>query len=144
MPTAAVSTKNVTQLFLFPFLVYLLNYFLLNFANAAYWSFPVDIPMHALGGFSIAYGAVRALRLLEKKNTVVIKNVLVKVFVVLATVALAAVIWEFYEFFHDYFFETSYQGGTIDIMKDLFMGLLGGLLFCVLAVRKGRPRSGNK
>ena len=121
---------------MFPFLVYLLNYILLNFANAAYWSFPIDIPMHALGGLSIAYVASRTLWLLGKKNVLIVKSALVKVFIILATVAFAAVVWEFYEFLHDYFLGTRYQTGIGDTMKDLFMGLLGGLLFCVVAVRK--------
>lgn len=136
MATSVLTIRNLTKLLVFPFLVYLLNYLLLNFTDAAYWSFPIDTPMHALGGFSIAYGALHALRILEKKNTVVIKSVLIKVFAILATVALAAVVWEFYEFLHDYFFGSHYQTENVDTMKDLFMGLLGGLLFCVFAVRK--------
>jgi len=136
MSTSAVSIRTLTKLMMFPFLVYLLNYLLLNFANAAFWSFPIDVPMHALGGLSIAYVASHTLGLLGKKNTVMVKSALVKVFMILATVALAAVVWEFYEFLHDYFFGSSYQTGIVDTMKDLFMGLLGGLLFCIVAVRK--------
>jgi len=136
MITSVFSIRNLTKLLIFPFLVYLLNYLLLTFTRAAYWSFPIDTPMHALGGFSIAYGALHALRLSEKKNKMAIKNTLTKVFVILATVVFAAVVWEFYEFLHDYFFGTLYQAGNADTMKDLFMGLLGGLLFCVVAVRR--------
>ncbi|MEK7532748.1 MAG: hypothetical protein AAB579_04085 [Patescibacteria group bacterium] len=134
--TATLSVRNLITLGMAPFFVYLLNYVLLNFTQAMYWPIPVDTPMHALGGLAIAYSAAHATRLLEKNNKLVIKSMLVKIFIILATVVFAAVVWEFYEFLHDYFFGTSYQTTNADTMKDLFMGLLGGLVFCVAAVRR--------
>ena len=45
-----------------------------------------------------------------------------------AMVAMMAVLWEFYEALTDRFFGTRAQLGLFDTMKDLFDGMLGGVM----------------
>ena len=60
----------------------------------------------------------------------------------LGVTALAGVIWEFYEFGMDYFFDLKimplrHQNSLADTIGDLFFDLLGGLIYAILYLTKG-------
>ncbi len=78
-----------------------------------------DIPMHFIGGASIAYSFILVFR--KCKDEIQIKDKLVKVIILLALVGLSAILWEFFEFFAYSIVE------LYDTLFDMFMGLLGGL-----------------
>ena len=54
---------------------------------------------------------------------------------IVGLVMIAAVLWEVYEFLWDQIFGTLFQPSKADTIKDLIMGMLGGIVFCVLFVR---------
>ena len=84
----------------------------------------LDTPFHFIGGMAIATSAFYIFEYLENKNE--FKTIrIVKILLAVALTALAAVMWEQIEFASDTLFNTSFQHGVWDTMKDLTMGLLG-------------------
>lgn len=123
--------KNILKLGLFPFLVYLANNAIETFAQSFYLIYSVDTLSHFLGGLSIAYSANYALSLMEKKNWIHIKKTILRIGIIVSTVMTFAVLWEFYEFTSDQFLGTAMQPNSADLIKDLSMGMLGAIIFCV-------------
>ncbi len=83
----------------------------------------LDIPMHFVGGASIAYSFILVFK--RCKDEIIIKDKLVNIIILLALVGLSAIIWEFFEFF-------AYSTVELyDTLFDMFMGLLGGLLIAL-------------
>ena len=122
---------RVLSFFTFPAIIFILNYTLLDIFNV-YSLFPwVDIPMHFLGGFSIAYMTTLFIRFFKEEKLLKINNYLVFVLIVVSVVGLTAVLWEFWEFIVDYFFNLNWQPSLNDTILDLFMGLLGGFSFAI-------------
>ena len=120
----------------------MVNYYFSSFAPDFSRAVHIDTPLHLLGGLSIAYSASYALRLIEARGLIVIKNLFIRAFIVVGAVAIAAVLWEFYEFLSDHFFGTLTQPSKADTMKDLFMGMLGGLLFCLNFIGQKKKYAG--
>lgn len=111
--------------FYFPLAVFLFS-LVLGFFDA-YDLYPwIDVPMHFLGGFSIAYASILVLR--EVRGEVVVKDRFFEVMIILGFVCIAAVLWELGEFLVDYFFNWGWQLGLEDTLFDLFMGMVGGLV----------------
>ena len=50
---------------------------------------------------------------------------------IVTLVATGAVCWEFHEWLSDTFFGTHLQWSVTDTMKDLFLGMLGGVFYAV-------------
>lgn len=114
--------------FYFPLIVFLFNLVLGFFG--VYDVFPwIDVPMHFIGGASIAYSFILVLKNLKKE--VVVKEKFLKVILIFAFVCVAAVFWEFGEFLADYFFNLNTQVSLVDTMGDLFLGLFGGLVTAI-------------
>ncbi|MDD4761610.1 MAG: hypothetical protein PHZ25_01105 [Candidatus Pacebacteria bacterium] len=95
-----------------------------------YWNLSwLDIPMHFLGGFFIAVFFLwirKNLPFLVGKN-----NFFVDFIIILGFVALIGVLWEFFEYFLDYFFANRgvmplSQVSLQDTLGDLFFDLVGG------------------
>lgn len=83
----------------------------------------LDIPMHFVGGASIAYSFILVFK--RCKDEIIIKDKLVNIIILLALVGLSAILWEFFEFF-------AYSTVELyDTLFDMFMGLLGGLLIAL-------------
>ncbi len=99
------------------FWVYIINVALIN--RNLYTNGWLDIPVHFLGGASIAYGFILVLRKVKEK--VVIKDRFFEILIITSLVGLIAVIWEFYEKV------SGMQLGLDDTLLDLFMGIMGGL-----------------
>jgi|TARA_Y100000310_G_C20695573_1_gene825453 hypothetical protein len=114
---------RILSFFIFPALVFLVN-LPLGFVYEIYPWF--DIPMHFLGGVSIAFTSVLFLRLFEEKKMLKIRDEFLFLFVVTCFVAFVAVLWEFYELIVLVFFDLKYILGIEDTLLDLAMGLLGG------------------
>lgn len=97
---------------------------------------PYDIPMHFLGGVSIAVGG--AVFLASWKKTALPPNVprwFMAIFLVGLTM-IVGVLWEFAEFGSDWFFHTVNQQGIRDTMGDLAMDLVGGCVGALLLTRR--------
>ena len=114
---------RILSFFIFPALVFLVN-LPLGFVYEIYPWF--DIPMHFLGGVSIAFTSVLFLRLFEEKKMLKIRDEFLFLFVVTCFVAFVAVLWELYELIVLVFFVLLYILGIEDTSLELAMGLLGG------------------
>lgn len=136
----SITYKDLIRLGLFPLFVYTLNSAFLFWAPDFYKLYSVDTPMHFLGGVSIAYGACYVLFLFEKRGWIKIQKDLLKVFIITSAVTTVAVWWEFYEFLNDQFYGTSWQPSVSDTIKDLYMGMIGALIFCLLTLHKKNKR----
>lgn len=127
--------KHLIRLGLWPYIIFIINYASYNLFPFEYYNYQLDIPMHILGGTVAVLSINYALQLLQKQKTVIISNLLIKWIFLIAMAALIAVLWEFYEFTADYFFGTLHQPTLFDTIKDLFNGLAGAILTCLLFVR---------
>ncbi len=132
-----IKPSDIVKMTLAPFLIFLLDEVLYNFWPDFSLTWHLDNYLHIMGGMSIAASSIVALRIAERGGWVKI-NSAATFFVVVAFVMSAAVVWEFYEFLHDYFYGTHFQPSNADTVKDLFMGLTGGAAWCLghLARRK--------
>ena len=125
-----ISFKDLISFFYFPILVFILNLFLvfLGIYSVAPW---IDIPMHLLGGFTIAYSGSLILDYLGKRNLVKINNYWIWVLIVISFVALIAVFWEVVEFIYEFFYHVGLQPSIKDTILDLVLGIFGGFLFSI-------------
>ena len=96
----------------------------------AYEAYPsIDIPMHALGGFVMAYFVARCVALVQAEGMDrAVRRAATAAFVVTAT-ATAAVFWEFAEYTADAMFSMSAQLGLEDTLLDLALGIVGAVAF---------------
>ena len=120
-----------TPAFIFSLLVFILVFWgvgLLYRLNYVFWWY--DVVAHFLGGVWVAL-SVLAL----KERNLISANFLL----VLGTVALVGVLWEFTEFVWDrYIFQSGFtylSGVYEDTLSDLFFDLIGGLAALII-VRK--------
>lgn len=125
-----ISFKNLISFFYFPILVFILNLFLvfIGIYNIVYW---IDIPMHLLGGFAIAYSGSLILDYLGKRNLIKINNYWIWVLMIISFVALIAVFWEVAEFIFEFFYHVGLQPSIEDTILDLVLGIFGGFLFSI-------------
>jgi len=125
---------NLFWMGVFPFIIFIANYIL--FTTELDWAMSVhaDDYLHFFGGTSIAFSAGYLMNILSGSKKLVIKNDLIKFFIVLTVVSLAAVLWEFYEFVSDILYPAIRQPTVADTIKDLVMGLLGGAVFAGLKI----------
>ncbi len=111
----------------------------------SYRVFPgIDIPMHFLGGMVIAFFFHRTsingsrLKLLGPFHPVT------HVLLVFFATCAATVFWEFAEFINDRYFGGHSQGGLFDTMKDMLVGILGGITLIIgMIPRVARVTSKN-
>ncbi len=95
-----------------------------------------DIPMHFAGGVAIAYffgGCYRTARQFDLLGT---PSKAVYPVTILGQTCVAAVLWEFAEFLMDRRFGTHSQPSLEDTLLDLFMGMLGGIVFLALQYKR--------
>ncbi len=100
-----------------------------------YWKNPwVDIPLHFLGGLSVALFGI-----IYFKNEIEKLNLLSAVVFILGFSGLIGIFWEFFEWGLDTFFKAKInQASVSDTLGDLLMDLLGSILivFYFLFLRK--------
>jgi len=123
---------RILSFFIFPASVFIFSEFIAIAFNA-YQVYPwIDIPIHFLGGFAIAYMAILFFRFFKEKNLLDIKNKAIFVLLVVALVVFIAVLWEFYQFLKFYFFGfvlSPLQDALLDFFMGLSGGLVGGIVF---------------
>ena len=105
-------------------------------AFGAYLAYPpLDIPTHFLGGVAIAYFYQSAIANSQEYVGSIpapIQNILT-----LTCTGTTTILWEFMEYISDTFLHTNMILGLEDTLKDMFLGLLGGLVL-LLFRRAGR------
>jgi hypothetical protein len=90
----------------------------------------LDIPTHFLGGAAITYLYRTAIHN-SQKIFVEIPSPVEAIFAFTGT-GTTIILWEFYENIMDYFLHTHMVLGLSDTLKDMFIGLLGALVFTLL------------
>ena len=127
-----ITLKKLIKLGIFPFLVYAVNEIFYSFWQNFYTSHSVDSYFHFVGGVSIAFSSCIFLEILEASGYIKIKGKLLKTFLVITLVALAALLWEIYEFTFDQIANTTFhQPSNFDTMKDMILGLIGGVVYSI-------------
>ena len=123
-----INTHEALRIVIAPVVVLVVHAVLL-FVVRIYSLWPwFDVPMHFVGGVSIAVGGAFFLRLLHARGLFEnIPRALWLLFLV-SFVAIVAILWEFFEFLGGYFFSVELQGNLSDTMEDMFFGLLGGFV----------------
>jgi len=113
--------------FWLPLLVFLIHLVIvLNFDIYTIYDW-FDIPMHFIGGASIAFSFICVLK--KCREEIIIKDILVSIVILVALVGLVAIFWEFGEcIFH-------FQGDLNDTLFDFVMGLSGGLFVSLILGR---------
>lgn len=116
----------------FPILVFVLNVILES--RGLYYALPwIDMPMHFLGGASIAIAGIGFLAFLKTIGFVNELPFLLYTFFIMSFVGLAATSWELWEFSMDFVFDRYLQIGLFDTMSDIFFGFLGGSAVLLLS-----------
>lgn len=123
----------------FPILVYVVNV-IFDRAGVYVALLWIDMPMHFLGGASIAVAGIDFLALLRQQGLINTLPFVLHAFFVMSFVGLAAISWELWEFSVDFVFNKHLQTDLFDTMTDMFFGLLGGsaalMLWFVLRKRR--------
>ena len=142
MTKTSFTRQDAVKLGLFPFLVFMINYCLMLILPDAGRAYQADTLLHLFGGMSIAYSANHALLLAERSKLITFKSRLLKIVMIVGMVMIAAVLWEVYEFVWDQIFGTLFQPSKADTIKDLIMGMLGGIVFCGLFLKQRKKLRG--
>lgn len=94
----------------------------------AYHYFPnLDIPMHFIGGFVIAYFFHHASILASEYKLLPSFHKLNHIILVFALTCTTTIFWEFSEFLADRFLGIYTQLGLEDTLFDMLLGIVGGV-----------------
>lgn len=116
----------------FPLLVFIV-FILVSRVFFIYENLPsLNILMHCLGGFSIAYCFSETLTILSRLELVSSIDRNIRLVLILSLTATAAVFWEFAEFIFDNYFGAGLQLDLQDTMSDMAFGIFGGFFFLLL------------
>lgn len=120
-----LSAANVLRIFWPPMLVFATHIFV-SYGLHLYILFPsIDIPMHYLGGLTMAYSCFAALGFLQQHKIICPLDKAIEWVLVFTLIATIAVFWEFAEFSMDRLLGTNVQINLQNTMQDLLMGMLG-------------------
>ncbi len=129
------SKKKINYLPIFtafipPMIVFAIHILAINFQF--YALIPnLDVPMHFVGGMAIAASAIQLINFFEKNKFVTFNSHWLRPFILVALVCLAASIWEMSEFSADLFLGWHLQYSLFDTMKDMILGLTGGIVVII-------------
>jgi hypothetical protein len=98
----------------------------------------IDIPMHFLGGIAIAFFFSRSFHALPGDSVRADRRALLELLLVGSLTATAAVSWEFLEYTLDHVLGTRFQIDNDDTMKDMAIGIAGGVVFILARARQLR------
>jgi len=105
---------------------------------------PSDIPMHLLGGVAIAFFIWRGGDLAARAGLIGAINRAGLAVMTFGLTCAAAVFWEFAEYASDRYFGTTAQAGLADTLKDMLMGIAGGLAFLTVTLIAARLRAARR
>ncbi|HVF24989.1 MAG TPA: hypothetical protein VNA23_03820 [Anaerolineales bacterium] len=91
---------------------------------------PLDLPSHLLGGVAITYFFRSAIK--NSQSLVGDIPILIQIIFAFTCTGTTVIFWEFYENLLDLFFGTHMVRGLEDTIVDMFVGLLGALVFTLL------------
>lgn len=136
-------TSRILSFLTFPMIV-LLAHLVASKILDLYTVFPnLDIPVHFLGGLSIAYSATQVLSYLEREKIIAALDQIIFLVLIFALTATAAILWEFAEFIGDQLLNTNIQVSLANTMQDQLMGILGGLTWAFHIVKNTWERQSN-
>ena len=119
-----------------PIAVFLLHEICAHVVDAYHVWPPIDIPLHLLGGFAIAFFVSSAIQVFAERGLIEKPNAFLHLVLVFALACTAAVFWELAEWTADHTIGTTCQIGLDDTILDLLMGVVGGAAFTIpLAVK---------
>jgi hypothetical protein len=119
-----------------PLLVFLGHVFASRVFDA-YTAWPqLDVPVHFIGGFTMAFFVSRCFRALPREVVRSSRLVVLEVVLVGSLTASAAMAWEFAEFACDQVFGSSIQVSLANTMQDMALGIAGAATFLALRVRR--------
>jgi len=103
----------------------------------AYHIYPwLDKPTHYIGGITITYFFLTAIRNSERHIGPTPR--IIQFLLAVGLTAITAVVWELLEFLSDYFLATTIYLKAKDTLSDLFFGLLGSITTIAYAAIKVR------
>jgi hypothetical protein len=118
--------SRILRFFVFPAIVLIVHMIAWKIFKV-YAIYPnLDIPMHYIGGVSIAYSASRTLAYLEDEKLISRLNRTILLITIFSLTGTVTVFWELAEFLGDRFFDLHVQPSLANTMQDQFMGILGG------------------
>lgn len=87
---------------------------------------PLDMPTHFMGGVAIAYFFRSAIA----NSQIFVGSIplSIQILFALTCTGTTTILWEFIEYSSDYFFHTDMILGLEDTLKDMFLGLFGGVI----------------
>jgi hypothetical protein len=94
----------------------------------------IDIPTHFIGAMAITYFYRSMIR--NSREAFGETPHPIQVLFAFTLTGTTAILWEFYELTLDFFFGTNKIRGLEDTLTDLFVGLLGALVFSLLYKRR--------
>lgn len=113
-----------------PALVFLAHMILWH-GVGAYETLPhLDLPMHLLGGFVIAFFLWTTYAAISRSDTFGKPNTHAIAVLTLTSTATCALLWEFAEYLSDRYLGTNTQKGLEETLLDLLLGIIGGTV-CV-------------
>ena len=125
-----------------PLLAFVTHMFLSRVLHA-YQIWPAtDIPMHFIGGASIAFFISRCFQALPRERVSRSRVAILELLLIGSLTATAAVFWEFAEFATDQLLGQNVQISLANTMQDLAMGILGGIV--LMFIRSRRLRVGAR
>lgn len=94
----------------------------------------MDIPSHFMGGVAITYFYRTAIR--NSRDLLGETPYPIQVLFAFALTGTTTILWELYEFIMDFLLGTHKIRGLEDTLTDLFVGLMGALVFSLLYKRR--------
>ena len=117
------------KIFLWPLLVLILHIFAT--VTGLYDKFAwFDIPMHLLGGASVA---LSAFFILKRSDPL---PLWVTMALMIGGASIMAIGWEWFEFILDHYAHTVTQLGLFDTLKDLYDGVSGATIVAIIMMVK--------
>lgn len=99
------------------------------------YSMPIlDSVMHLAGGIALGMFVFGMLACAVSRGWCPDPGQLLALVLVVSLVTTGAVCWEYYEWVSDRYFGTHFQLTVADTVKDLLLGMLGGVLYAVFSL----------
>lgn len=128
--------SRIGRIVVVPFVVLILHTVAIVFLHV-YDRWPwFDMPMHVIGGMSIAIAATILLREARAAKQVGAMRSWFLVLVIVSMVAFVATMWELWEYAMDFWLLFTWQQSITDTMGDMALGLTGGLVMGLYTVKK--------